>query len=241
MDVPTVERKSTMATYPYVSGSKVIVDTFEQLRKQVPNKVDAGWFQRFNLAPGNESYVINILRFLGLIGEDGRKSDDKTGFFYSDDEAFQSGLEQLLREVYSELFAEMGDDALGNTREPLSKWFRGADKTSELVGKRQATTFGTLAALAGHGDLPAVRVSTPKGQNGSTKKSPPSNGRATAKASVQSPNQSETGAIKSELFAAPSHQAGVGLTVRIEVNLPAGGDAGTYDAIFASIRKHLMS
>ena len=34
---------------------------------------------------------------------------------------------------------------------------------------------------------------------------------------------------------------GVGLTVRIEVNLPPGGDAGTYDAIFASIRKHLMS
>jgi len=33
----------------------------------------------------------------------------------------------------------------------------------------------------------------------------------------------------------------VGLTVRIEVNLPASGDASTYDAIFASIRKHLMS
>ena len=33
----------------------------------------------------------------------------------------------------------------------------------------------------------------------------------------------------------------VGLTVRIEVNLPPGGDADTYDAIFASIKKHLMS
>jgi hypothetical protein len=33
----------------------------------------------------------------------------------------------------------------------------------------------------------------------------------------------------------------VGLTVRIEVNLPPSGDAATYDAIFASIRKHLMS
>ena len=33
----------------------------------------------------------------------------------------------------------------------------------------------------------------------------------------------------------------VGLTVRIEVNLPPGGDAQTYDAIFASIKKHLMT
>jgi hypothetical protein len=33
----------------------------------------------------------------------------------------------------------------------------------------------------------------------------------------------------------------VALTVRIEVNLPAGGDDDTYDAIFASIKKHLMS
>jgi hypothetical protein len=31
------------------------------------------------------------------------------------------------------------------------------------------------------------------------------------------------------------------LTVRIEVNLPPGGDADTYDAIFASIKKHLMA
>ncbi len=33
----------------------------------------------------------------------------------------------------------------------------------------------------------------------------------------------------------------VGLTVRIEVNLPPSGDADTYDLIFASIKKHLMS
>jgi hypothetical protein len=33
----------------------------------------------------------------------------------------------------------------------------------------------------------------------------------------------------------------VALTVRIEVNLPAGADDDTYDAIFASIKKHLMS
>jgi hypothetical protein len=32
----------------------------------------------------------------------------------------------------------------------------------------------------------------------------------------------------------------VGLTVRIEVNLPANGDQETYDRIFRSIRKNLI-
>jgi hypothetical protein len=33
----------------------------------------------------------------------------------------------------------------------------------------------------------------------------------------------------------------LGLTVRIEINLPAGGDQDTYDRIFKSIRENLLS
>jgi hypothetical protein len=33
----------------------------------------------------------------------------------------------------------------------------------------------------------------------------------------------------------------VGLTVRIEINLPPGGDQATYDAIFKSIRENLLN
>jgi len=38
----------------------------------------------------------------------------------------------------------------------------------------------------------------------------------------------------------PLSKPDVGLTVRIEVNLPPDGNSETYDAIFASINKHLM-
>ena len=51
----------------------------------------------------------------------------------------------------------MGDGALDATKGDLTHWFRASDKTSDLVGQRQASTFQTLAALAGHGDLPAAR------------------------------------------------------------------------------------
>jgi hypothetical protein len=237
-----VKEGEAVANYPYISGQGALIQTFVQLRKGFPSKVDAGYLQRFNIAPANESYVISILRFLGLIDEDGNKVEGNAHYFYGNDESFQSGLEGTLRSAYSQLFDEMGEAALEAQRSELTHWFRTSDKTSDLVGQRQASTFLTLAALAGHGDLPAARANT-------TKKTAAASGRATKKTAAKSP------APKKEVVTAPgglghggTGSAGgmkngqdVGLTVRIEVNLPPGGDADTYDAIFASIKKHLMS
>ena len=146
-----------MPYYPYISGQAALVQAFSQLRRGFPGKVDAGYLQRFNIAPANESYVISILRFLGLIDDDGDRVEDKTEYFYGNDDSFKSGLEDALRRAYSQVFDEMGDGALDASKGDLTHWFRASDKTSEVVGERQASTFQTLAALAGHGDLPAVR------------------------------------------------------------------------------------
>lgn len=231
-----------MATYPNISAQTALAQAFTQLRKGTfPAKVDAGYLQRFSIAPGNESYVIAILRFLGLIDEDTNRINENTEFFYSGDEGFESGLENALRESYSQLFDEMGDRALDASREELLNWFRAADKTSELVGRRQAATFQTLAALAGHGQLPS-------GRSNSTKTRTTDPDTTTRQKTQKRPKAKkvDTGATLGN--GAPmisNREAGntqdVGLTVRIEVNLPPGGDADTYDAIFASIKKHLMS
>src|SRR5207253_2375822 len=114
------------------------------------------------IAPANESYVISILRFLGLIDEDGNRVEGGADYFYGNDDSFKSGFESALRSAYSQLFGEMGDDALDAPRDDLAHWFRTADKTSDLVGKRQAATFQTLAALVGHGELPPVRSNSTK-------------------------------------------------------------------------------
>src|SRR3954447_21358398 len=147
-------------TYPYTSGQGAVAQTFARLRKGFPAKVDAGYLQRFGIATANESYIISILRFLDLIDEDGGSRDKNTDFFFGGDEVFKPGLEKRLRDAYSQLFDEMGDDALTAERDALTNWFRAADKTSALVGQRQASTFQTLAALAGHGDVPASRTAS---------------------------------------------------------------------------------
>ncbi len=124
--------------------------------------MDAGYLQRFNIAPANESYVISILRFLGLIDEDGNRVEDKTDYFFGNDDSFKSGLEGTLLSAYSRVFDEMGDGALDAPKGDLIHWFRASDKTSDLVGQRQTSTFQTLAALAGHGDLPTARSGAAK-------------------------------------------------------------------------------
>ena len=55
-----------MPNYPYVSGPAGVLAAFAQLRIGFPPKVYAGYLKRFQIAPSNESYVISILRFLGL-------------------------------------------------------------------------------------------------------------------------------------------------------------------------------
>lgn len=230
-----------MATYPYISGQQGVLATFMQLRKGFPAKVDAGYLQRFNLARGNESYIISILRFLGMIDEQGNRVESETDYFFGNDDSFKAGLEGTLRKAYSELFSEMGDGAMDADRGDLTHWFRASDKTSELVGGRQASTFLILAGLAGHGELPALR-------SGTAKKSASAPASAVKKAAVKKTTATKTTTPQtphvtpvSSGDAKVENGHDVGLTVRIEVNLPPGGDADTYDAIFASIKKHLMS
>jgi uncharacterized protein DUF5343 len=230
-----------MPNYPYSSTVGAVVQTFSQLRKGFPSKVDASYLQRFNIAPANESYVISILRFLGLIDEDGNRVEDETGYFYGSEDSFKSGLEGTLRRAYSQLFDEMRDGALDASKSDLTHWFRASDKTSALVGQRQASTFQTLAALAGHGDLPAARSGAAKKTTPATPGSAATKTTATKTKPEKPVEKPSRGDVAVGGDGGGKYKQDVGLTVRIEVNLPPGGDADTYDLIFASIRKHLMS
>ncbi|SPF69540.1 AF1681 [Propionibacterium ruminifibrarum] len=230
-----------MPTYPYTSTQGALVQTFTQLRKGAPAKIDASYLKRFNIAPSNESYVLSILRFLRIIDEDGSRPEGTGDYLFGNDDEFKAGLEDTMRNAYSQLFTEM-NDALQADQDTLIHWFRGADKTSELVGKRQASTFLTLAALSGHGELPSARTSNQKtvtntGTSARKPKSPAAKHVTKAEGSLPD-SAAPHPAVP---VGAGSSSREVGLSVRVEVNLPADGDAATYDAIFASIKKHLMS
>ncbi|MGE0273720.1 MAG: DUF5343 domain-containing protein, partial [Alphaproteobacteria bacterium] len=87
--------------YPYVPSAGPLVKTVAHLRKSFPKEVTAETLRKLGVAPKNESYVINVLRFLGVIDDDGKKVDGKgKAFVQHKDETFAAEMGQLVREAY---------------------------------------------------------------------------------------------------------------------------------------------
>ena len=139
-----------MASHPYTSSPASVGHMIGNLRKNFPATVTSETVKKFALAPNNESYVINALQFLGVIDEEGKRTEKGHDVFVLGDDAFPKAFEGMVRAAYKDLFDLRGDDAWALARKDLVSYFRTTDKTSEVIGDRQAGLFQTFAGLAGH-------------------------------------------------------------------------------------------
>ncbi len=213
--------------HPYSPTPGGITAAIKQFRKSFPPVVKADTLRQLDIAPKNESYAINVLRFIGAIDKDGKPIEKAANVFYQSDAEFQKGFEDLIKTAYKDLFALHKDAVWTLPAEKLTAFFRNTDKTTALVGRLQATTFQVLAALAGHGTI--QEPATPKKATASK-----------AKPAKAKPDKS-TGSGGQDLIEQNERNRDIGLTVRIEVNLPPAGDQETYDRIFRSIRENLLN
>jgi Family of unknown function (DUF5343) len=214
--------------HPYASPG-AITAAVNQFRKSFPTTVTADTLRKLGIAPNNESYVINTLRFIGAIDADGNKTPKSTAAFNQHDAAaFQTSLGDMVKDAYAALFELHADSAWGLPLDSLISFFRNNDQTSDVVGRRQASTFQALAGLAGHGDTPVA----PKPKV--VKEGKPKSGK-------QKEVKAHVPPLKTQDSGGNNMQKDLALTVRIEVNLPAGGDQETYDRIFRSIRDNLLN
>lgn len=223
--------------HPYMSGSAGLVQVVAQLRKSFPPQVAADTLKKLDIAPNNETYVINTLRFVGVIDAEGKKNAHAASVFNKHDDAeFQAGFSKLIETAYSDLFSLHGENTWTLPTDKLISFFRSSDYTSSVVGQRQASTFQALASLSGKTDGSALR-STPKAKKAEKSVSRVTAPKSESKLSKATANPAATfGPANGNL-----PEAGVALTVRIEINLPANGDQETYDRIFKSIRENLLN
>lgn len=136
--------------HPYMSGSGGVTQIVAQLRKSFPATVTAETLKKLGISPNNETYVLNILKFIGVLDNENKKAQAAVPVFNKHDSAeFQEGFAKLVRSSYKELFDLHGDDAWELAIDKLISFFRNHDGTSDIVGKRQATTFQTLARIGG--------------------------------------------------------------------------------------------
>ena len=214
--------------HPYSpGGTGGIAAAITQLRKSFPKTVDADTLKRLSIAPKNESYIINVLRFVGVLDAAGTKTPEGAAVFSKPDEEFKHGFEKMVKKAYSGLFELHQGAAWTLSQEKLMSYFRSTDQTSEIVGRHQASAFRCLASFAGYGE-----PQSPSAPKNSTK--PKVSKAAKPKVALESSGQTSNGSE------GPKPPRDFGLTVRIEVNLPPQGDQETYDKIFRSIRENLF-
>lgn len=224
-----------MASHPYISGAGNITQMIGFLKKNFPATVTSDTVKKLGLASQNESYVINALQFIGLIDEKGKRLDKGHAVLTTHDEgAFKKAFEGLVRDAYKDLFDLRGEDAWTMTKSELIGYFRSADKTSDVIGTRQAGVFQAFRALAGHEQggaaQPKSGATKPKEKAAKVKPQKEKNGKPPpeVKTSLNNPAQADTS------------RRDVALTVRIEINLPTEGSQETYDNIFKSIKANLL-
>jgi hypothetical protein len=218
--------------HPYAPGPGGITQTVSQFRNMFPAQVTAETLKKLSIAPNNESYIINILRYVGLIDSEGKKTPEAAAVFSKhDDSEFQSGLGALVKKAYASLFALHGDAAWNLPTDRLISFFRNSDQTSSIVGQRQAGTFQALSALSGNATTPA------------SAKAPTVRAKVAGSAAKAAPKRVTTKEVVPKDFseAARTPPNGVSLSMRVEINLPLGGDQETYDRIFRSIKENLLN
>ncbi len=223
-----------MATnFPYVNTIGPLHQFLKKLRTRFPDVVTVDTLKKQGIAAKNETYIINTLRFLDLIDDEGNKNKERARFFQAGDPEYSVGMEEAVKHAYDDLFDTNGDATWGMSKPELVTFFRMSDDTSEIVGQRQASTFLALAAEAGHGDIPDVKVAT--APNSTTKKKT----KGSKKKKVVSSDPSVT--LDGACGGGKQNPLGdMSFSLRIEMNLPTTDDKSVYDALFTSIRENLI-
>ena len=218
------------STYPYISGGGRIFKVIDHLRKSFPSTISSDTLKKLGLAPNNETYVINILKFLNIIDEEGKKTDKASlAFSQHENKEFSKKFGALVKDAYKELFNLHGDNSWTLGLNQLISFFRTEDQTSAIVGNNQARTFQSLSALSGYAELPTIKKESTQGKSLAKEKNKQKHTRKIKNDKI--PNLGVDSTTPNRDF---------GLTVRIEINLPAQADQDTYNKIFKSIRENLI-
>lgn len=184
---------------------------------RAPERFTYKFLEDLGFANSNDRLFIGLLKGLGFLDEDAVPTQRYFNFL----DQSQSGavLAEGIREAYADLFAvntQANQLTLDEVKNKLRTLTRG-DK-SEKVISLMASTFRALSDLADW-EAPAPATATPQ-------RIPP-----------EPPEPSAT-APRPELPKASA--ATIPLHYDIQIHLPESRDPAVYDAIFQSLRKHLL-
>jgi hypothetical protein len=206
-------------TSKYTLATNRIPDVFAKIRDgQAPEIFSQQLLKDWGFASSNDRVMVPLLKELGFLSPDGKPTSRYHD--YRDHSRSKAVLAEAMRAAYGDLFLikEHPTDA---DKDAIQGKFKSFHNVSDHVAGLMTKTFFSLLKLA---DL---RAPASKG-NAKAPDSDAASGQSKEAHAVTTPNYTGRGI---------GH---TGLHYNIQIHLPATKDVEVYNAIFRSLREHLL-
>ncbi len=204
-------------TNAYVLPITRIPDLFNRIRDgQAPDRFTQQLLKDWGFASMNDRAFIPLLKALGFLTADGKPTARYTD--YRDHSRSKQILGEAIRETYGDLFL-IKENPTTSDRAAIEGKFKSFHNASDNVAGLMAKTFLALLPLA------ELNSRSPSAITPAMQATPASAPAVEHEHSVTAHNRSVRGA---------------GLHYNIQIHLPATKDVEVYNAIFKSLREHLL-
>lgn len=105
---------------PPYGPTKGTIQALHMLRRTTPNRIDSDFLRINKVAPGNEYKVVGALKFLGLIDEEGRPTENSR-VLKTKGSTYTLELQNIVRKAYSGVFRTLKHNEL--TRDSIYNYF----------------------------------------------------------------------------------------------------------------------
>ncbi|QGX99163.1 hypothetical protein EI983_13140 [Roseovarius faecimaris] len=207
----------------YLTSAKNLKPILEAMQTaQAPDKFTTRFLVSLGFSSSSDRLIIGVLKALGFLDQDGKPTDRY--YRYLDQTQSEKVLAEGIREAYEDLFKIRTDAQNLSSAEVINKAKTlSQGSMSESVLKKFSLTFSSLVKLADFSDPVLVAGSPASVTEDETEDS-------TASEVEKSPSNPKR-QTKSSLG---------GLHYNIQIILPATRDPAIYDALFKSLKEHII-
>jgi len=212
-------------TNAYVQTVGQLMDLFKQIRQgQAPEQFTAQHLKDLGFRSSNHRLFLPLLKALGFLTADG-KPTSRYHEYRSDEQTARHTMGQALKDAYGDLFV-LREAPSNSDRNLFEGKFKSTHNTTDRMAKLMANTFFALLPMA---DINAVRNNHIDDNKEPLPLPPPSTPHVEEK-----DKPDESGPMGKPRKISPN------LHYNIQIHLPATKDIEVYNAIFRSLKEHLL-
>lgn len=210
-----------MEGYPYIVSNNKIEPILAKIRSAArPDRVTAQLLKKWGFTASNDRAMLRVLKVLGFLTENGAPTEHYDHL--RDQNNWRHVLGERIRDAYSELYS-IDEKIHGAPENEIKGAISRVTGKDETLVNRYFTTFKTLAGLAKFDGTPATKE-RPKVAT-EPEESRPSEGAKSSPAGASAP---------------PPPTFSPAFHYNIQIHLPATTDVAVYNAIFKTLKEHLL-